>query len=123
VSADLKQRLLRRYAYHEPKTFCHFESHSGAVDENAIVCDEDGDTITSGTIDELLSGKCDVRVLVSNGVSKRDAIRQLKKVLGWLQRSYDEYGEADFELTSRLDADHLPKQLPDFDPGSSGGAA
>lgn len=83
-----KQDLLDHYATREPKEFYQFDGFNyitGVMGYRDDYEDDDGDELYCGGTYELMHGAT-VRILITAGTSKEDAVRLLKKLTAWVAK-------------------------------------
>jgi hypothetical protein len=79
----IKTNLLEHYASKNPHAFIQFDAFVDNTGETTP--NPDGDSINALITHELMSGCCEVRVLVKPEVSKETAIRLLEKITNWIK--------------------------------------
>jgi hypothetical protein len=87
--AARKSELLAHYAGREPHLYHQYDGWLDVdTGDSIVVPDSDRDALTGTDSWELRSGGIAVRVQIEDGTSKGDAVRLLKKILGWVKRDY-----------------------------------
>ena len=86
---ECKGKLLEHYAHRDPTAFFQFDGWALGPDggDSVMRPDADGDCLTSSQTYELMTGGPSVRVLVTRGTSRPDAVRLLKKLRRWVKQS------------------------------------
>lgn len=74
-----KQRLLRHYAERDPQSFYQLDAFTQVVHDDVFVPDDEGDCVSCSVTQELMSGAYALRVLITAGTSKDEAVRLLSK--------------------------------------------
>ena len=80
-----KAELLAHYAKKPIVRFLQLDAFTDVVGDSVMHPDEDGDCLMGGQCDELRSC-AEVRVLIREGISDKEAIRCLKKLTALLRR-------------------------------------
>lgn len=117
-----KQRLLKHYAEREPKTFYQLDGFTKVEEDYVFSPDDDGDSVLTSVTEELMTGNSVLRVLITEGATKEEAVRLLKKILGILLRAsfvwHDGELRKQYNYYPELSADFWSDepQLPDFEP-------
>lgn len=85
--AKTKGELLEHYAGKPVTAFYQYDGFviAGRGDD-VMRPDRDGDCLMGGTTHELMSGGPAVRILVTRGTSRKDAVRLLKKLRRWIKQ-------------------------------------
>lgn len=83
----IKGNLLEHYASRTPQSFVQFDGNYVGVDfEDCIMrADGDGDCLTAGVTYELMHG-ASVRLLIHPDTTRKEALRLLKKLRGWIKK-------------------------------------
>jgi hypothetical protein len=84
-----KGELLAKYAKRPVTKFIQYDGFLGEPGSGGMpigTFDEDGDWLSGGRTEELMSGGPAVRVLVLPDAKAEDVIRILRKVSEWIQR-------------------------------------
>jgi hypothetical protein len=116
ASKDVKAELLEHYGRKDPCTFQQYDAFTGVEPGDCIVRpDNDGDCLFAGITEELMSGVWSVRVFVTDGTSKADALRALKKIIAWMESG--EYEQlAKYSELRKLDIAALALSKAGLDP-------
>jgi len=105
-----KQRKLEHYADRPLTKFTQFDGFANVIPDYVMRPDEDGDTTFSGHTEELMTGGCAVRILVTEGTSQETAVRLIKKLLNWIESDANSLNPPEFKANT----DELiePKDIP-----------
>ncbi len=83
-----KGDLLEHYAEKKPYPFVQFDFFSNVAKWDSVMHpDRDGDCVFKGPTYELMSGNSAVRILIRPDVSRKDALRGLSKIAGWIRKT------------------------------------
>ncbi len=78
--------LIRRYRNREPRVFIQY---TGDEAQNDGLADKDGDLITAGVTDEMLSPGT-IQVFIEPDITKAQALRLMAKIHRFICESWDE---------------------------------
>jgi hypothetical protein len=81
-----KLEKLQHYASRDLTRFTQYDVGLHSSYDDMFPPDKDGDTLSGGRTDELMTGTYGVRVLITDGTSKTDALRALEKVRKWIEK-------------------------------------
>lgn len=82
--------LLLDYARKQPRDYLQLDGFGGVhPDDDVLQADGDGDSLTSSWQTELRHGPPEVRVQILADTIREDAARLLRKLLEWLETSFD----------------------------------
>ncbi len=98
----LKQGLLAHYAERDPQSFFQFDAFidvEGDAD-SMMHPDHEGDCVLSGVTQELMTGACAVRVLITPGTSPEKASDLLHKIAGYVAKDGFTFHQPELERLS-----------------------
>lgn len=77
----IKQKLLRHYAERDPQSFYQLDAFTQVAQDDVFGPDDEGDCVMCGVTQELMTGTYALRVLITSGTTKDEAVRLLSKVV------------------------------------------
>jgi len=81
-----KAEKLKHYATRDLTSFCQYDGfYMPEGGDDIMHPDEDMHCIIAGETQELMTGVYEVRVLITDGADKEQAVAMLKKILDWIE--------------------------------------
>jgi len=77
---ERKRALLKHYQTRNPVTFFQLDGFVNVDGDCVMRPDADGDWLSAGLTDELMTGAYAVRILITKGTSAKDALRLIRKL-------------------------------------------
>jgi len=103
IADPAKTALLKHYSQPDMSA-CHYVQYDGwlySPDDDLMPADEDGDVLFALRAMELRSSGTPVRIQILQGTSPQDAVRLLRKMLAFVEKSYE-------SLATDLNEESLP---------------